>query len=149
MKKSVCVLLGVSALALTMQAAIAGDELVTMRTLKVAGVEVRLPKTTSADGTICVSYLARASREMSGQVDLAVSSVCGKGVVTRNREGKEVEAPGGYTLRTVTNGDLSYEIPESAATRAQTEQLIPAGNGKKCVLKDVVITGNADVRCAG
>ncbi|WP_334043600.1 hypothetical protein [Burkholderia ambifaria] len=142
------VALGVIALVAGMQAAAAADDLVWLRTATVGGVEVRLPTTLRADGTMCVGYVARASRETSGQLDLAISKICGKPVVPRSVSANGAETLEGYTWTKAVSGDLSFEIPQSVAESQQGYRLLPTGSGKKCALTNVVITGNADVRCA-
>ncbi|ABO60189.1 hypothetical protein LA345_36820 (plasmid) [Burkholderia vietnamiensis] len=148
MRNLIRVALGAVVLAASVQAAVAADDLVWIRTATVGGVEVRLPTTMRANGTMCVGYVARASREVTGELDLAISEICGKPVVPRSLSANGAESLEGYAWTKVGKGDLSIEIPQSVAESKQGYRLLPSGAGKKCALTNVVITGNADVRCA-
>ncbi|MCA8050818.1 hypothetical protein [Burkholderia arboris] len=148
MKNVIGIVLGMAVLVAGVQAAVAADDLVSIRTATVGGVEVRLPTRKSANGTTCVGYVARASREATGQLYLAISEICGKPVVPRSLSANGAESLEGYTWTLVGNGDLSVEIPKSVAENKQGYRLLPTGAGKKCALTNVVITGLADIRCA-
>lgn len=147
-KNVIGVMLGVVVLAGGVRAAVAADDLVWFRTATVGGVEVRLPTTLRANGTMCVGYVARASRESAGQLDLAISEVCGQPVVPRGLSAGGAQSLEGHTWTKVGEGDLSVEIPQGVAEIKQGYRSLPTGAGRKCALTNVVITGNADVRCA-
>ncbi|CAE6823335.1 hypothetical protein R70006_06313 [Paraburkholderia domus] len=119
-------------------------ELLSLRSFQEGDVQVSLPTVRHADGTICASYVSNASRDTAGKLDVQVSQICGKPVAGTNAFGAHVEYPQTLrALRTVTNGDLVFEVPDTGA-----EHAIPTSD-KKCSLNGVTITGAADIRCTG
>jgi len=53
-------------------------EVLSIQHMTVGNTTVALPTVKNADGTVCVSYLASASRDKAGTYDTSVKQFCGK-----------------------------------------------------------------------
>ncbi len=87
-------------------------ELLSMDTIKIGGAEVSLPKTRTADGLICQSYIAEAKRESKGTFTIQIAEICGKPVKFESSGlGGTVYYPDNLlSMRFVPNGDLGKHV---------------------------------------
>ena len=75
------VALAIAAMSITASAAPAkSPQLLSVQYFETGGATVALPTVKTADGTVCVSYVADAIRQDDGSVDTTVKQVCGKPV---------------------------------------------------------------------
>lgn len=95
------------------------ETVLSMQTVKVAGIEVSVPKTQETDGTVCQSYISKStvttneSHEDSTKVTIDISKVCDKPAKLINEIGGQEIFPAKLaSMKFVPMGDMGIHLIE-------------------------------------